>query len=929
MGLSNDLITELVRVTKKNNSNNNSKSSSNKTMMGTIVEYDGSNYVQIDGSELLTPYTSTTDVQNGDRVTVTIEDHSAIVTGNTTSPAARTDTVKELGTQISEFEIVVADKVSTSELEAESARIDKLVADTVTINEKLTATEAEIGKLQAEDVVITGKLTANEADIENLKVNKLDVEIADIKYATIEDLAVTNANINNLDATYATIEMLEANYATIDQLNANKARIDKLEVNSLTANSAEITKLQTDVADINTLIFGSASGDVISTEFSNAVVAQIGDAQIDSAMIKSLTASKITAGDISTNNVRVLSDDGSLVIADETIQISDENRVRVQIGKDAANDYSINIWDANGKLMFSEGGLTDSAIKEAIIRDDMVSDTANISAGKINIDSLFEEINGSTNTIKSTQIYLDDEEQTLNVAFKEMSSTVTKTTTTANSALSKAESAQSGLDEAEKDLAQAQEDVKAAQEAADAAQAAANQNGNEIVTVKETVSSMGTELTVIQGKINSKIWQEDITASVTGLESEIDELEKKTESMSTQYSEMNQEIDTISATVASHTTQIADKADGAEVTTVKNKVSEIELSLSGFKSTVEETYATKTEVTDINGDVQTINEQVNKNKTAIEQNATNISLVTEKANDNAEAIAQLELNAEGITSTVTKVESTVNDLEIGGKNLIRNSNNLIFEDYYFITDLITKQLVERTVTGYYYNDTLTTLGSFALYSATKITTLDMPSVIELGVNACQYCRGLKSVEMYSLTTIGNFGFSGCNNLTSLYLPSAITIGENAFDGCSKLTSVTIPIAETVNTKAFNGCGVLSELNLPSAVNIGSNTFYQCYKLTKIDMHAAMSIGNTAFMYCYSLTTVIIRTSEMCTISSNIFTNCYHFSGTVDATYNPNGNKDAYIYVPKSLIDTYKAAEYWSSYSSQFRAIEDYPGICGG
>ena len=37
----------------------------------------------------------------------------------------------------------------------------------------------------------------------------------------------------------------------------------------------------------------------------------------------------------------------------------------------------------------------------------------------------------------------------------------------------------------------------------------------------------------------------------------------------------------------------------------------------------------------------------------------------------------------------------------------------------------------------------------------------------------------------------------------------------------------------------------------------------------------------------------------------------------------------YVYVPASLIETYKTATNWSAFANQFRAIEDYPEICGG
>lgn len=491
MSLSNELISEFVKAT-----NDRADTKKETTVFATTVVLDGVPYVKMDGSDLLTPVTTTTDVQSDERVTVMIKNHAATITGNISSPSARTDDVKtianetsEYGTKITEFEIALGKKAEVDELKAESARINSLVADNVTIKQNLATTSADIGTLKANEATITEQLNANKANIETLQTTKLDVKIAEAQYATIENLEATNADINNLESTYASFEVATANKfeavdASIAKLEAGDISTDTLDaryaqIADLNAVEAQVADLEAEVGDIDTLIFGSATGSTIQTSFANAVIAQLGDAQIKSAMIENVTADKITSGDVITNNVRVMSEDGKLLISDETIQISDDARVRVQIGKDSSGDYSINIWDADGNLMFSEGGITDNAIKQAIIRNDMVSDTANIAAHKLDIDSLFEEINGSTNTIKSTQIYLDDEAQTLNVAFKELSTEVTEQ--------------------------------------------------------GETISSQGTQITTIQGQIASKIWQEDIdTASNT---------------MSTKYSTLEQELDSFQTTV--------------------------------------------------------------------------------------------------------------------------------------------------------------------------------------------------------------------------------------------------------------------------------------------------------------------------------------------------------------------------------------------
>ena len=38
---------------------------------------------------------------------------------------------------------------------------------------------------------------------------------------------------------------------------------------------------------------------------------------------------------------------------------------------------------------------------------------------------------------------------------------------------------------------------------------------------------------------------------------------------------------------------------------------------------------------------------------------------------------------------------------------------------------------------------------------------------------------------------------------------------------------------------------------------------------------------------------------------------------------PIGQGTGYIYVPSALVNTYKSANYWSTYANQIRAIEDY------
>ncbi len=91
MNLPNTLISQFVKVTKDSTPNQRET-----TLYGTTVEYNEELFVRLDGSELLTPVSRTTDVNPNERVMVVIKDHTAIITGNISSPAARTGDVKAL-----------------------------------------------------------------------------------------------------------------------------------------------------------------------------------------------------------------------------------------------------------------------------------------------------------------------------------------------------------------------------------------------------------------------------------------------------------------------------------------------------------------------------------------------------------------------------------------------------------------------------------------------------------------------------------------------------------------------------------------------------------------------------------------------------------------------------------------------------------------
>lgn len=206
----------------------------------------------------------------------------------------------------------------------------------------------------------------------------------------------------------------------------NKALIDVAYIGDLTANNIKFDTASGGTLDLQSLLVKFVSGEngqYLNLTSSNAV--------IDNAVIKDLIAPNISVGDLKAGNIdsnrfNIVGSSGNLLIKDNTIQIKDANRTRVQIGKDASNDYNMYVWDSTGKLMFDATGLKADGIKSKIIRDDMISDTANINGSKINISSLITEVNKDTNTqvIKASKIAFDSTGQSLEVSFNSLKSNV-------------------------------------------------------------------------------------------------------------------------------------------------------------------------------------------------------------------------------------------------------------------------------------------------------------------------------------------------------------------------------------------------------------------------------------------------------------------------------------------------------------------------
>lgn len=150
MELSKVIIDDFAKVT-----NDDRHISQNTTLYGTIKVNGDKNYVQLDGSDLLTPCSSSVNVKDGERVMVVVGGHEAIVTGNMSSPAARLgdvdDAKKEIGDAVDQ---------SLDAYDVKLAQMNELAANT-------------LGFYYTEEKTEDGSIIAYRHDRPNLSESKI------------------------------------------------------------------------------------------------------------------------------------------------------------------------------------------------------------------------------------------------------------------------------------------------------------------------------------------------------------------------------------------------------------------------------------------------------------------------------------------------------------------------------------------------------------------------------------------------------------------------------------------------------------------------------------------------------------------------------------------------------------------------------------
>ena len=264
MALSSELISQFVKATK-----DTEKKPTETMVYGTIV-MDGRTYVRLDGAPegVLTPVDTTTKVKNDDRVTVMIKDHTAIVTGNMTTPSATTDDIGKVTRRVTQYDDVTAYNVTSENVRATNAMIDNLLAITGKY-ENLEAVNAVIETLKAQ--IIEGKsLTVEDVKANAATIDSIKSMIIDSTEISTDDLDAINAEITNLksytgDFTYFSAVDASIKDLSVDKLSAKDAAINYANIDFSNIGKAAVKELFADSGMIKDLVIkaGHVTGELV------------------------------------------------------------------------------------------------------------------------------------------------------------------------------------------------------------------------------------------------------------------------------------------------------------------------------------------------------------------------------------------------------------------------------------------------------------------------------------------------------------------------------------------------------------------------------------------------------------------------------------------------------------------------------------------
>ena len=412
----------------------------------TEIEPYGANGMTIeevnDGSKVLTNYTYSTKkkriIWKDKRYSVPeslMEDARAKLNDYSKPYVSYMADVVDLASMSSEYSILeygIGDTITLVDNATETREKQRIVEMVVYPEEpelnscvfaNTTLSFEELATKFSETADTVDNITIDNGTIDGKKINSIDAS----KIANFDTVLAASAVFGELVANQADFEE-----ATVDRFKAAEAAITTLQTNYAEVAIAKINVLESDYAHITHLLANNAAATQVTTINLSADNATFDTAWLKKLMAENITVNDLDAGKIYTNKHTVQNEAGTMVMDGSRLTFKDDHDViRIQLGKDGQGNYNYYLANENGDIVWDAAGITKDGVPNGLIVDDMVakSDTDSggtypgISASKLNIHSMVGALN-EEGGLKSSSIMMDEDNQSLTVAFSNLKSNV-------------------------------------------------------------------------------------------------------------------------------------------------------------------------------------------------------------------------------------------------------------------------------------------------------------------------------------------------------------------------------------------------------------------------------------------------------------------------------------------------------------------------
>lgn len=138
-----------------------------------------------------------------------------------------------------------------------------------------------------------------------------------------------------------------------------------------------------------------------------------------------------------------------------------------------------------------------------------------------------------------------------------------------------------------------------------------------------------------------------------------------------------------------------------------------------------------------------------------------------------------------------------------------------------------------------------TLGFYACTSLKYLNDIYFPQLQFISRSAFMYCTSLTSINLPTLLEIEENAFAFCTKLISINLENLLILDTKSFFNCSLLSSANLPLCQVISTKAFMNCR-FSSVSFPNLLLLGAGVFSGNIHLDSANLPQVIYIGNSAF-----------------------------------------------------------------------------------